>query len=175
MRRAIEMLIASAQRPPLQNWALHGIAGKTVSRPHPYRRDEQTKGMRMQRSKPDSADRSVTPTTPRATSPDDFLGTTSEGLRPRSGNRTRSVCGCQKHRPGSLCLECYCFLERSAASVSSAESASPFVVFLSRESGPSRTSWRNILIPKILRRAQNWNESSVTGTEHISPTREMIA
>ena len=35
-----------------------------------------------------------------------------------------------KHRPGSLCQECYCLSERSAASVSSAESASPlsFVV-----------------------------------------------
>jgi hypothetical protein len=35
-----------------------------------------------------------------------------------------------KHRPGSLCQECYCLSERSAASVSSAESASPFVVFV---------------------------------------------
>jgi len=63
--------------------------------PHPYGSEEETKGMRMQRSKPDSADRSVTPTTPRSTSPDDVLGTTSGCLRARSGNRSRSVCSCQ--------------------------------------------------------------------------------
>jgi hypothetical protein len=38
---------------------------KHVSPPHPYRSDEPTTGMRMQRSKPDSTDRSVTSTPPR--------------------------------------------------------------------------------------------------------------
>ena len=34
-----------------------------------------------------------------------------------------------RNRPGSLCLECYRLSERSAASVSSAESASPLLFF----------------------------------------------
>jgi hypothetical protein len=110
-----------------------------VSRPHPYRSDEQTKGMRILRSKPDSADRSVTATTPCATSPDDVLGTASGGLTPRTANRTRSVCRCQS------IVRARCAWRATASRNDpqhqfDPQNPHPLCCFLSCEGGPTRTA-----------------------------------
>src|SRR5437763_1024519 len=95
-----------------------------LSRVHLGRSDEKNQGDADVTEHPDSSDRSATPTTPLATSPDDVLGTTSGGLRARNGNRPRSVCRSpsivRARWQGALRRE-----ERSVESGSSAESASP--------------------------------------------------